>query len=656
MYLTKLTVENWLPFRGIQTIELGPTCYGIIAEVVGQSGRSNWSGKTSLLEAIPFALFGTHRKRTEDEWIHGTEQRGSVRLEFDTGLVITRSRVRGGSTIVEVRARDGSVYRQSSAQQAIERELVMGRQDFYTTCFFKQKDIAALVYADPATRAAEFSAWLRLGKLEASHATVGAEIGALQEKRVRATLRLTGVRDAVERLGVEPPITQDAIIEWKALLEDTRPGLQEAMDAALTIHKDAFEACVVEARRVAVLATHARNAVRCVELRNELAACSVSDASLQVAVGECNVARVNAEAARASLANAKAEMDRTAALCRGEFDGVCPVNEAQCPVAASIRASNEASKAIHVRAKERVTTLANQYRVVKEGLESSKATEARLRSQIARAVACTSQLDRLLESGQPRSSEPSRLAELEKDRDRAHDRFLFARDAVTATATKIDALGEHAREMQSLEEDIAELDRELVVRRAAHHIFGRNGAQRIIAEAAIETIVRGGNEMLAQAGVDLSFGMTWAREGKGLASVCQECGSGFPTSVKIKACTRCGADRGAKIVEKSEITFSQCSGAAEDMVGGVLRLSAGRWFRRTRGCSWGFVAIDEPFGALDEANREAYAGLLAAVLRPENGFGQSFIVAHHQDVLSALPGSIRVIREPLYEWSRLEMG
>jgi len=60
---------------------------------------------------------------------------------------------------------------------------------------------------------------------------------------------------------------------------------------------------------------------------------------------------------------------------------------------------------------------------------------------------------------------------------------------------------------------------------------------------------------------------------------------------------------------------------------------------------WGTAFIDEPFGALDEANRKAFAAHLTAMLRGRFGFEQAFVVAHSPDVLDAMPGRVTVMAD-----------
>jgi DNA repair exonuclease SbcCD ATPase subunit len=107
-------------------------------------------------------------------------------------------------------------------------------------------------------------------------------------------------------------------------------------------------------------------------------------------------------------------------------------------------------------------------------------------------------------------------------------------------------------------------------------------------------------------------------------------------------CTRCQAARGPNLINKLDFVLSDRSGAAEDLAGAALQLSASAWLRAEKGSLWETAIIDEAFGQLDGANRRALGRHLAALLAGRYGFSQALVVAHSSDVLEALPGRIEI--------------
>jgi hypothetical protein len=155
-------------------------------------------------------------------------------------------------------------------------------------------------------------------------------------------------------------------------------------------------------------------------------------------------------------------------------------------------------------------------------------------------------------------------------------------------------------------------------------------------------IEEGANYALEECGIDLRVEVRWSREGQGVARQCDECGQPFPSSLKVKQCGRCGAERGALLIHKLDLALSDRSGAAEDLAGAALQLAASAWLRAERGSAWGTAIIDEPTAQLDAGNRRAFMRHLAAMLRGRYAFEQALVVSHDPAATSMLPGRILV--------------
>ena len=57
-HVARIELRNWARYAGEVAVDLGPEVYAVEAEWDGDKARSNWGGKSKLVEAIPFALFG----------------------------------------------------------------------------------------------------------------------------------------------------------------------------------------------------------------------------------------------------------------------------------------------------------------------------------------------------------------------------------------------------------------------------------------------------------------------------------------------------------------------------------------------------------------------------------------------------------------------
>ncbi len=157
IWIERLRLTNWLRFEGEHEIELEQKVYAICAEHEDDPERSNWCGKTSLLEAIRFALYGTHRHSREDDWITNGEKFGKVTIELSNGIIVERSRKRGKSTQVIVIVDSGQpkpqVLVQKEAQQYINDLLVgMTEDDSVATWYFGQRELPRVILQTPAER------------------------------------------------------------------------------------------------------------------------------------------------------------------------------------------------------------------------------------------------------------------------------------------------------------------------------------------------------------------------------------------------------------------------------------------------------------------------------------------------------------------------
>jgi len=634
---------NWMRFAGDNTVDLDASVYGIVGEYDGDARRSNWAGKTAFIEAIRFALYGVHRAAREDGWISHGEAGGSVSVTLTDGTLITRSRRRGQATKLIVE-RAGEQATGDAAQTVLDRVLGIGREDFDVTCWFGQKQMARLILARPVERFDLVSGWFGLDPLQRCEERVRLHLSGLStdaglhDRALQgAQARLTALTDAWAGVLGEAPRgwTLEGVLRGEIASRGARVKAAQARVNEALGEVDAF----ADARRAVEAAEELA------EIRTEGKALSEQIDVLAESPALVTDWTEKHSTAKTALVRAADELKAKRTLARGEFSGRCPVDSSECPAKADINARastnaglyDAAAKAYDVAAKEESVT-----RLELDGLVS----EARKHdSLVGRREALRARARVLLPK-----AESAKGIRFDADE---HEKRLGALDAAhRALASEEEGLHAVQAALAELEGLLVSIDTEEralgrlrareAVGRAALRIFGRQGAQKRIAESALVEIEAGANGILREAGIDLSLRVQWGREGVGLAAWCGECGAPFPSSARVKACERCRAERGPKVVERLDIELSDRSGAAEDLAGAALQLSAAAWLRRERGVSWSVAFLDEPFGALDEANRKGFAAHLVAMLRGSAGFEQAFIVAHHPDVIDGLPARLVV--------------
>ena len=168
--IAEIGLRNWKCYRGEQRLHLEAKAYGVFAREVGNPDRSNFLGKSSIIEAIDYALTGrlpedAHRKI---DVISRGEKSMEVDLLLSDGSRIKRSQTLTGSERIYYfppnEPTKGAT--QAKAQEAIDALVGLGAKDLEATRLFRQGDMARLVKLDPGPRLDLVAGWLRLEKLQ----------------------------------------------------------------------------------------------------------------------------------------------------------------------------------------------------------------------------------------------------------------------------------------------------------------------------------------------------------------------------------------------------------------------------------------------------------------------------------------------------------
>jgi DNA repair exonuclease SbcCD ATPase subunit len=653
MHVAALRLNNWACFRGAHAVALEPIPYAVTATQDGNPERSNWGGKSTLLEAVLFALYGVHRHRFEEGWISHGEKSGEVALALSTGVVVRRWRESAGGTKLEVKEpphaayggdpqKDVKQYAGDVAQRRIDEMVGLGLEDFRTTSFFAQGEIAAMVRADPATRTATVARWLRLEPLERCAKSVRGRAEAAERELERVRGRVDAAKQRLDRAltdvheGITDLDTPSETLVTEEQLRNRIVHQEEALARWDALLAAANERAANERLRAERARVHDEGA-RLLKVHRE-----EDGAALEK---ELEVVRGAEDAARTTWEEAKAKKETRRIVATGTFAGVCPVAGIACPAteqinnlgAAARQEATRAAQALDVAAGV-LSSVRESVRLANERVVARKSRAERLRTLQEQYRAMAPQASAAADPGMPH-------AEVQEGRDRA------ARELENVRRRVRDA--EEARaELRKLDGEVEKHQETLAVCREASAIFGRSGAQRRLAEGVLGAIGRRANGMLGAVGAELSLEVLWERDGKGLADECDACGAAFPSSAKVKRCAACGAERGPKRIQRLDVELSNRSGAAEDLAGLALSLSAGQFLRADRGSPWSLVCFDEPTAQMDRAHRRAFAAHVPALLAAAQ-VEQALVISHDPQSVASLPGQIVVTSDG--RWSRVEV-
>ena len=236
MRLRYMELRNYRKFRDAR-IEFPD---GVVA-IVG----SNGSGKTTILEAVTWALFGNvssvMRDNKEGVVSFGASpgEECSVVLEFDLGedsYRLARS-MRGKNLVMDASLEvNGKLLAKGDTDvtKAIVAKLGMDHQAFFVSVFTKQKDLNALANIGPADRKKLVLRMLRVDSLEKVITAIGADANNAKKEAdgVSASLRDADGNDRIVSLNEQGRLAADSLkklIEGSSkLLADRKAAIEKS--------------------------------------------------------------------------------------------------------------------------------------------------------------------------------------------------------------------------------------------------------------------------------------------------------------------------------------------------------------------------------------------------------------------------------------------
>jgi DNA repair exonuclease SbcCD ATPase subunit len=502
----------------------------------------------------------------------------------------------------------------------------MTDEDLSATSFIEQRQIARLILADPAERTRIVNGWIELGQLQRAEEWLKGELAKL----------------LLEQTRLPPPIGD---LQAGADRDQIQAQIDEA-DETIATCKAERTALVTSVSELVQWRQHEQRSVKFRQVREQGQKLKAEIETIKLV--DVTSLRKRLESLAVERSSSKDRAFQLRELVDDQWDGVCPKTCEACPVQKEVRTIGmsmsielaEADSALDQVDAEYQELMAKVDAAERDRQAYSKKTQL-LEQLRVEAKGLLPSDDYIDEHGKP-PPDSTLLTKL-NDLDLAISKASRVQVEATAALERLEAAVKASREAQNRR---SELSRAIRLHQEAIAVVGRQGAQREVAEGVLRQVEAGANRLLQAASIDLSLEVSWAREGKGLASHCDACGSAFPKAQSQKVCAICGAQRGPKMIEKLQLLPSDRSGAADDIGGLAFQLAASAWLRAKRSAPWAVVCIDEPFGQLDRANTRNLSTHLHSMIRNSFAFEQGFLVAHDASVMEALPGRIQIRGTP----------
>ena len=236
----RLTVKNFMCYRDeVPVLDLE----GVhLACLCGANGH----GKTALLDAMTWALWGSARARTQEELVHQGQTDMAVELDFSARgqrYRVSRrhsrsARSRQGSSILELQVSSGNGYRpitgnsMRETQERISRLLHMDYETFVNTAFLRQGDADRFTTGTPAKRKEILAEVLDLSYYD----------GLEERARTRSRDRRDTVRDLESAVAVRQqeisrkPENEEQLASMKAELAQLGPETEALQNGIKELH------------------------------------------------------------------------------------------------------------------------------------------------------------------------------------------------------------------------------------------------------------------------------------------------------------------------------------------------------------------------------------------------------------------------------------
>jgi DNA repair protein SbcC/Rad50 len=517
MLLRRLRLQNFRQHADTE-IALGSGITGIIG--------ANGTGKSTLLEAIAWAMYGNQAARGDKDSIRNFRAKGRapVRVEVDFTLGHHEYRVERSLSAAEL-YQDGARVASTltAVTERVGRLLGMQHQEFFNTYFTGQKELAVMSAMKPGERAQFLSRVLGYEKLRLAQEElrdrrsaltgelkgleqglsdpeeIAAQIAEAEERVAGAKARLAAAEDRRQR--AETAFREEEP-RWKAI--STRRDRMRALEGDLKMAEQAVEMARLEFQRLdreLAEALQARDRYR--ELAVELTPLEKLKSELaqldRLLREETDLRADEAQRDEARRAREAIE-ERLTRLgdATTEAAGLETRFEAEQTALAALDRQLEEKRAAWVRDKQDAETkrqsLRDQYRDVKEQLDT-------IERQGADGVCPTCQrplgdeytavvglLQRQLEEIEINGrffkqrvdqlvEEPPEIAELERTRLRQEESVRLLREDVGAAKTRAAEAASAAQERRRLAEHLHDLDGRIAARPRGYDAE-RHGATR----------------------------------------------------------------------------------------------------------------------------------------------------------------------------------
>lgn len=558
-------------------------------ETIGIIG-ANETGKTTLLHAISYALYGRTLAPRDEQLLNDFSDRMVVELRVTLPgktLEITRGRDTDGSLICEVAGFE--TRKPSEAAAHIAERIRLSYTDFIGLQYFQQGDIHGFMSGD---KRSYFTRWTSSLALWNSLETQASEN---EKEALRSLDVLEAKKTAAERT------TERA--------EEIRAEARAATANATKMEADA-ELINESVRKLQIQITR-----------------SESQEAIKEAIDELRTQLRNGDNLISIAETQKRKLDQQ---LDKESQGVCPLLNITCDELV------DAGKKRKVELREQISKQNDLIEDMKQQRESIIRKGKKLKKKVVQSPVAQLKDD---------------LVKSRRDLNDANREHKMALRSKATCDAALDTISEAEADLKQIDKRIKKQSSKLRRAQFLRFMCGKNGVPATLIEGELQHVEDKCNWIFDRLDYPKQIRFKGYRELGTFEKICPVCGA---SSWHAERCKECGAKRPRKRKEEPTVTilegaverpFELESGGAKILASFAVRLSSGLFVSAMTGVPLDTVFLDEVFSQLDQNNRSKMMAMVIDKLKKEFGIQRQFVVSHADDITHTIDDIIVVSKE-----------
>lgn len=682
MKIDYLKVQNFMLYRKGKWSFRDKDVIGILCEYASNPEKSNRGGKTTILEAMKYALTGKTRAKTKTQLIHIGEEVMMVEL----GLIDnegTKYKIRRGidyknHALLECDWIDKS----REAQKAINELIGCDAKEFELTNYFRKKETGGFMELSPPEKQKYMMKWFnnthwielyktvsadlseklnKISKLRTRKEAFGEDVG--NSKKISKRIKELKAKIELKELSLKDIRSKRRNLESKQVSEDELEDLIDQRDSTDEELRDIEHS----------LDTQEESKEKIIEWGEKLSLLKKKKKKL----GKYNQIQYKSLIElRYNSANERHDIKDKLETVEEDFCGICPVLNEGCD---RIKKDPKQIKSWKREVKE-LANACQEYSAKITQMEQAKLVKDQIKTaenkviQLKKGLTSTKSLEKKKAALQAKFE--SLTADINKGQDAGLDDKLEAiKIKITKRKLGLDGLNQKLGQYQSnlvrikeakskiskIDESILELDKEVKDLKYLAFMFGKSGIPSQEIENCFQDIEDEVNFILERFndGVEISFNAD--KETTKWEEDCVGCGWRFPKGYRQKDCQECGEERLKKRKDEvylsvlehgNETSFDMESDGGMFFISFAVRIALTMLKQRQTGSQFRVLFLDEIDASLDKDARKQLMKLITTILIKQFGFQQVFWVSHFTEIQNSVPHTLKVLRKKKYAKAR----